>query len=116
VNRHERGVVILDGLDQQIFVPTAALFRSAVVFVFEDYRQHRPEELSHFAVVPRMRRRLHQDAVVADGHAAREGVIGDRETAARRVVPGKVVRDAKLGVFEMLAVQVDVFFLGFQAP
>lgn len=105
VNRHVGTVILLNGFQQQLFVPAATLFGSAVVLVFENDGKGGPEQLGHLAVVPRPWRRLDQNAVVTDRDTFREGIVCNRKTSSGLVMTGEVIRNAKLRILEVFQVE-----------
>lgn len=86
------------------------------MFVFENDGHRRPEELRHLGVVPRIGVWLHEDAVVADGDAALEGIVRYGEAAAGGVVSREVVGYAELRTAEVAQVEVYHAFLCLDAP
>ena len=109
MDRQVARVILLDCLkESRAVAPRPPLLRAAVVLVLQDHRQLRPECLGEASVIPLPRRRLHHDAVVAERHALRERIVGERKPISCRVVPDDVVADAEKRARKVLGVQVDV--------
>ena len=66
------------------------------MLMFEDDRQPRPEFLRHLSVIPGVRRWLHENAIVLQGHASR-GRNRSREIFGPVCMPRHVVADASSG-------------------
>ena len=116
VDGEVRGMILLYGPEQQLLVPGAALDATAIVFVFEHHGHRGPEEAGHLAVEPGARGGLHQDAVIAQRDASRQGIVDDGEVQAGAVMTGKVIGNHQLRMLEVLAIDVDDALLRLEAP
>ena len=83
------------------------------MFVFEDHGAKRPERFRHGGMKIGPLLRLDQDTVIAKRHSKFERMV-DQRLVLRDFGSREIVANHQQRVFEMLVMQVDVDFFGFQ--